>query len=70
MDWLVVNGALAAALLVFVGGLIRSRGGKEPRDGQRPHRALRIALMTSGAVIVVVVAFYVWVMIQLRDFTF
>ncbi|WP_431838072.1 hypothetical protein [Cellulomonas sp. Y8] len=65
-----MNGVLAAALLVFVGGLIWSRRGKEPREGQRPRRALRIALLTSGAVIVVVVAFYVWVMTQLRNFTF
>jgi uncharacterized iron-regulated membrane protein len=56
VDWLVVNGALAAALLAFAGGLIWSRRGREPRERQRPRRALRIALMTSGAVIVVVVA--------------
>lgn len=70
MDWLVVNGAFAAALLVFVGGLIWSRRGTEPREGQRPRRALRVVLTASGVVIVVVVAFYVWVVIQLRNFTF
>ncbi|MCG7285196.1 hypothetical protein MHY85_04300 [Cellulomonas sp. ACRRI] len=70
MDWLVVNGALAAALLAFAGGLIWSWRGKKPRERQRPRRALRIVLTFSGAAIVAVVAFYVWVVIQLRNFTF